>query len=144
MRQIYYSVIAILFILPFKLNAQNNILKKGSVIFKLDNSRNENEPVETAWVILDKYDLTGAGFIKQKFDVTDNKIALENLPVGKYYADIYVKGFYGEHFSCIIKVTKKEKIYAFKLSEVGFYNANTSLIPTESDDYSRTSVVFMK
>jgi hypothetical protein len=144
MRKFYYSAISALTLIPYNMSAQSTSSVNGSVIIKLNNSENNNKPVDSAYIILDRFDLTGAGVVREKYFLIDNNILLENLPVGKYYADIYINGLYSEHFSRIIKVTPKGKIYAFKLSEVGFYNANTSLIPKESDDYSRTSVVFMK
>jgi hypothetical protein len=63
------------------------------VIFTLDNSINGNKPVEAAYVILDKYNRTGAGYVSQKFQVNDNKIIITDLPEGKYYADIFTKDF---------------------------------------------------
>jgi len=144
MRKLYYSIVLLLSFLVCNVNAQTPISRTGSVTFKLDNSKNDNKPVETAYIILDKYDLTGAGFIKEKFYVSNNIILLENLPLGKYYADIYTQGYYKKHFVKIIKVTKKGRSYAFKLEETGFYNPYTVVIPKESNDYSKSSVVFMK
>jgi len=120
------------------------VKNKGYVIFTLDNSINGNKPVEAAYVILDKYNRTGAGYVSQKFQVNDNKIILTDLPEGKYYADIFIQGFYKQHFCRMIKVRKKGKTYTFKLPEVDLYNPDTVVIPKESDDYSKTSVVFMK
>lgn len=144
MRKFYSFIIAALTLLTFEAKAQNNIDVKGAVTIKLDNSKNENQAVEAAYIILDKYDLTGAGVVKEIFDVTDNKISLDNLPVGKYYADIYTKGSYQQHFSKVIKVTKKGKFYTFKMEETEFYTANEVVIPGESNDFSKTSVVRMK
>src|SRR5215831_18089250 len=137
MKKFYAYAILVLPILPINAGAQRDTPQKGRVVFKLDNSKNNNEPVEIAYVILDKYDLTGAGFVKKKIDVADNKIVLENLPLGKYYADIYTKGFYQQHFYTVIKVTQKGKNYIFKLDEIGFYIPGAVVIPRESDDYSK-------
>jgi len=143
MRKLYH-IVTILTLLTFKANAQDNTCVKGSVTIQLDNSKNENKPVEAAYIILDRYDLTGAGVVKEKFDVNDNKISLENLPVGKYYADIYTKGAYTQHFSKVIRVTKKGKFYTFKLDDIEFYNPEEIVIPQESNDFSKTSVVRMR
>ena len=144
MRKFYYPALAALTLMPYSMSAQNNVYTKGLVTFRLDNSENNNKSVDAAFIILDRFDLTGAGVVKEKYDVTDNKISLENLPVGKYYADIFVKGFYNQHFSRIINVTKKGKTYTFKLSEIGFYEAGNAFIPKESNDYSKTSITLMK
>jgi hypothetical protein len=143
MRKLYY-LITVLTFFTLKVNAQCNTSAKGSVIIELDNSKNENQPVEAAYIILDKYNLTGAGLVKERFDVSDNKISLDNLPVGKYYADIYTKGDYKQHFSKVIKVTKKGKLYTFRLDDIEFYNSHEVNIPQESNDFSKTSVVRMK
>jgi hypothetical protein len=144
MRKFYYSVIAAFALLPNGINAQKKFDTKGSVTFRLDNSRNNNNPVDTAYIILDRSDLTGAGIVKSKYEVIGNKILFRNLSVGKYYADIFIQGFYKQHFCRMIKVRKKGKTYTFKLPEVDLYNSDTVVIPKESDDYSKTSVVFMK
>ena len=144
MRKFYYPALAALTLMPHSMSAQNNVYTKGLVTFRLDNSENNNKSVDAAFIILDRFDLTGAGVVKEKYDVTDNKISLENLPAGKYYADIFVKGFYNQHFSRIINVTKKGKTYTFKLSEIGFYEAGNAFIPKESNDYSKTSITLMK
>lgn len=144
MRKFYSFIITALVFLAFEAKAQNNTHVKGSVTVKLDNSKNENQVIESAYIILDKYDLTGAGVVKEKFDVAGNKISLDNLPVGKYYADIYIKGSYKQHFSKVIKVTKKGKLYTFKMEETEFYNPGEGVIPGESNDFSKTSVVRMK
>lgn len=144
MRKIYYSALAALALLPYSMSAQKNIYSNGSVTFRFDNSKNQDRPIGTAYIILDRFDLTGAGIIKEKYYVIDNEISLQNLPVGKYYADVFIKGFYKQYFSKVIKVTNKEKTYTFKLSEVGFYNPRTVAMPKESNDYSKTSVVLMK
>lgn len=144
MKKFYSSVVAILLLFSFNATAQNKDAEKGSVIFKLDNSKNENKPVEAAYIILDKYDLTGAGVVKQVFEVGHNKIVLQNIPVGKYYADIYTKGAFKQHFNGVIKITGKAKSYTFKLEAVSFYESNAVSIPEESDDYFKNSVVLMK
>jgi len=144
MKKFCYSIIAAFAFLPNGMNAQKSFDTKGSVTFKLNNSRNNNQPVDTAYIILDRSDLTGAGIVKAKYEVIDNKISFQNLPVGKYYADIFTKGFFEEHFYRMIKVRKKGKTYTFKLSEVGLYNSGSVVIPKESNDYSKTSIVLMK
>lgn len=144
MRKFYYPALAALTLIPYSMSAQKNIYLKGSVTFVVDNSKNNNKSIDTAYIILDKFDLTGAGVVKEKYCVINNKITLQNLAIGKYYADIFIKGIYKQYFSRIIRVTKKGRTYTFKLSEIGFYDARHVLIPQESNDYSKTSVVFMK
>lgn len=118
--------------------------RKGFVVFKLDNSLNNGKAVNEAFVILDKYDRTAAGYVRQKFDVVDNKIMLSDLPEGKYFADVYLKGNYKQHFSKVITVTKKGSTYTFKLEEADTFIPRKANIPSESNDFSKTSVARMK
>ena len=100
--------------------------------------------MEAAYIVLDRYDLTAAGYVIDKFEVSNNKVVLADLPTGKYYADIYTKGIYKQHFTKVITVSKKGKSYAFKLEEAEMYTPETVIIPSESNDFSQTSVVLMK
>ena len=68
MRKLYYVAITAFSLLAFHVSAQNHVAQMGSVTFKLDNSKNDGKAIEAAYVVLDKYDLTGAGFIKERFD----------------------------------------------------------------------------
>ena len=114
------------------------------MIFTLDNSINGNKPVEAAYIILDKYNRTGAGYVSQKFQVNDNKIIITDLPEGKYYADIFTKGFYKQYFSKVIYVSKKGSNYSFKMEEVRTFTPRKTVMPKESTDFAKTSVVKMK
>ena len=144
--------IAILFFFPFNSFAKRDKSdvaapakeRKGFVVFKLDNSVNDGKRVSEAFVILDKYDRTAAGYVRQKFDVLDNKITISDLPEGKYFADVYLKGNYKQHFSKVITVTKKGSAYTFKLEETDTFIPKKANIPAESNDFSKTSVAKMK
>ncbi|MBG9377824.1 hypothetical protein I5907_16410 [Panacibacter sp. DH6] len=117
---------------------------KGSVVFLLDNSKNNDQSVEAAYIILDKYNRTGAGYVSQKFAVEDNRIVIGDLPEGKYYVDIFTKGSFKQHFSKVIHVTKKGKQYKFVLEEVDFFVPTKARIPKESADFTKTSIVKMR
>ena len=90
MVKLYTGIITLLFLFPAITFAKpgrsdkNIAQSKGFVVFSLDNSKNGNKPVEAAYVILDKYNRTGAGYVSQKFQVNDNKILIADLPEGKY------------------------------------------------------------
>jgi len=152
MKKFYFLLlIAILFIFPFNSFAKRNRSSntdvqehKGFVVLKLDNSKNGGQPIDAAYIILDKYNLTGAGYVSKKVGVTNNQIALKDLPEGKYYADIYTKGIFKQHFSKVIYVSKKGSTYTFKLEETDTYIPNKAYIPSESNDFSKTSVTLMK
>ncbi|MEP6845283.1 MAG: hypothetical protein ABI861_04745 [Panacibacter sp.] len=151
MKKFYPGLIAILFLAPFTSFGKNDHSdsvvqqqRKGFVTFNLNNSINSNKPVDAAYVILDKYDRTGAGYIRQKFEVADNKIIISDLPEGKYFAEIYTKGLYKQHFSKVIKVSKKGSIYTFTMDEISAYVPKKAIIPQESSDFLNTSIVSIK
>jgi hypothetical protein len=150
MRKFYATLFTILSIFPLTgfgkpgHDDKKRDERKGFVKFNLDNAKNDNRPVEAAYVILDKYNLTGAGYINQRFEVTGNKIEIYDLPEGKYYADIYTAGLYRQHFSKVIYVSKKGSVYTFKIEETRLYVPNQAIIPAESNDLSKTTIVRMK
>jgi hypothetical protein len=84
----FYAVlfISILFLFPFNSFAKRDRCdgnaatqnRNGFVVLKLDNSINDGKSINAAYIVLDKYDLTYAGFINQKFDVVDNKIMISD------------------------------------------------------------------
>jgi hypothetical protein len=98
MKKLYRILfISILFLFPFNsfskrdrsdgnATAQN---RKGFVVAKIDNSINDNKPIDAAYIVLDKCDLTAAGYVCQKFDVVDNRTMISDLSERKYYIDIY-------------------------------------------------------
>ena len=67
--------------------------------FHIDNTVNKNNTVDSVLVILDKFDHSGAGIVTKVFyPGANNQIVIEGLPAGKYYAEIYVLGFYKNIF----------------------------------------------
>jgi hypothetical protein len=150
MIKLYAGIITILFLLPLSSFAKKHRSekaieqRKGYVNFKLDNSVNGNKPIEAAYVILDKYNHTGAGYVSRKFEVKDNQILISDLPEGKYYVDIFTKGFYKQYFTKVIYVSKKGSSYTFKLEEVRTFIPKKTVMPSESNNFAKTSVVRMK
>jgi len=102
--------------------------------FRLDNTVNKNNTVDSVLVILDKFDHSGAGFVKKVFyPGADNQVVIEDLPAGKYYAEIYVLGIYKKHFSTIIytdKSAKKNKVN-LQLDYKDVYVPGNANIPAE-------------
>jgi len=84
--------------------------------FHIDNTVNKNNTVDSVLVILDKFDHSGAGIVTKMFyPNVNNQIVIEDLPAGKYYAEIYVMGLYKKHFSSIINTVKSVKKNKVKL-----------------------------
>jgi hypothetical protein len=107
----------------------------SSYAFKIDNSINKNNQVDSVLVILDKFDHTGAGIVRKVFyPNAENKVIIDELPAGKYYAEIYVLGIYKKHFSTVInteKITKKNKL-VLPLDYTDVYVPGSVNIPAEN------------
>ena len=107
----------------------------SSYAFKINNSINNNNQVDSVLVILDKYDHTGAGIVRKVFyPNAENKVIIDELPSGKYYADFYVLGIYKKHFSTVInteKITKKNKL-VLSLDYTDVYVPGNVNIPAEN------------
>ena len=69
------------------------------VTLRFNNNINNNTPVDSVYVILDRWDLNGAGMIKKVYHPKDNVIVLDKIPWGKYYIDVYCLGIYQQSFS---------------------------------------------
>jgi len=105
---------------------------------RLNNEQNNHRAVDSVLVVLDKYDLTGAGVVMEVFYPDENNnITISNLPLGKYYAEIYVFGAERHHFSEVIAVRNsglKKKLtnrINLKLKEVELYVPGTASLPAE-------------
>ncbi|CAN5562709.1 hypothetical protein BH10BAC2_BH10BAC2_33360 [soil metagenome] len=150
MTKLYLTIITILFLFPIKSFSKPDRSdkvtesKKGYVTLKLDNSKNSNKPIEAAYIILDKYNRTGAGYVSKKFEVKDNQVLISDLPEGKYYIDIFTRGFYKQYFTKVIYISKKGSSYTFTLEEVRTFTPRKTVMPKESNDFAKTSVVHMK
>lgn len=102
--------------------------------FHIDNTVNKNNTVDSVLVILDKFDRSGAGIVTKVFyPGANNQVVIEDLPAGKYYAEVYVLGLYKKHFSSVIttdKSTKKNKV-KLHLDYKDVYTPGSASIPAE-------------
>ncbi|MFT3935647.1 MAG: hypothetical protein QM726_18610 [Chitinophagaceae bacterium] len=116
---------------------RNKENKKNGVTytFHIDNTVNKNNTVDSVLIILDKYDLSGAGFVRQVFYPDEkNHIIIEDLPVGRYYAEVYVLGNYRKHFSSVIRTVKanRKNKARFQLDFKDTYTSGNASIPVEN------------
>ena len=90
-----------------------------AIIITLNNNSNHNKPVDSVYIILDRYDRTGAGIVKQVFYPINNKISF-SIPKGKYYVDIFCLGLHDkEHFGKIINAKSNK---GSKLALLGWHS----------------------
>ncbi len=125
-----------------KTGTENQPVQNYTIQF--DNSANKIKTVDSALIILDKYDHTGAGVVINIFytDSTD-QLVLTGIPEGKYYAEIITFGVKRQHFSKVITVTgapakkKKSKKNAvpntttIRLDYMDTYMVGNAVIPPE-------------
>ncbi len=123
----FYALLLYLFFAANISKAQQQQASSGSVSIHLDDSKYTNLTISKAIIVLDKYDRTGAGIVQDMFDVVNKTITLNDVPEGKYYADICTVSVYRQQFHLIIKVKKKTtNYYKVKLDNVVYYPAAES------------------
>ena len=116
----------------------NKIAGKSSSVnytLHIDNAVNSNNTVDSVLVILDKFDRSGAGIVTKVFyPDASNHFIIEDLPAGKYYAEIYVMGLYKKHFSSVIKAKKsvRNNTANLKLDYSDVYMPGSASIPEEN------------
>ena len=101
--------------------------------------------VDSALIILDKFDLTGAGVVMKVVAVdSTHQLNLTEVPPGKYYADIYTYGLCRQYIPVVITVTgnsKKQKTNStnITIADADSYVRGQAVIPPE--DLRRFSYV---
>jgi hypothetical protein len=106
----------------------------GHFTFKLKNVSRTPIFIDSALIVLDKYDLTGAGIVQQMVAVDDkNQLQLAGVPVGKYYAGIYTYGLRKEYISLVITVSNQSKKHKkVSVTETDLYVKKKVPIPAEN------------
>lgn len=96
--------------------------------------------VDSALIVLDKFDRTGAGVVIQRvIPDENNRLTLTDVPAGKYYAGIYTYGLQREYFSIVIEVEKprrkkrrdRNKV-VIRISDTDRYIPGMAVIPPEN------------
>ena len=114
----------------------------GTIIIALQNASDKLSKIDSVFVIFDRYDLRGAGVIKQVFyPDLENQIRV-CLPKGKYYLNIYCLGIYNkEAFDRIVsaKPRKNQKIF-LRLQASALYHQGSARLPLEHFDPSHLAI----
>ncbi len=114
----------------------------GTVTITLQNAADKLSKIDSVFVIFDRFDLRGAGVIKQVFyPDLENQIRV-SLPKGKYYVNIYCLGIYNkEGFDRIVlaKPRKNHKIF-LRLQASALYHRGTARLPVEHFDPSHLAI----
>jgi hypothetical protein len=125
--------------------AYDSIPKKdsGTVTIRLQNAADKLSKIDSVFVIFDRYDLRGAGVVKQVFyPDMDNQIQV-SLPKGKYYLNIFCLGIYNkEGFDRIVsaKPNKNHKIF-LRLQQSALFQLGRARMPEDHFDPSHLAIL---
>jgi hypothetical protein len=114
----------------------------STVIITLQNAADKLSKIDSVFVIFDRFDLRGAGVVKKIFypDI-ENQIRV-NLPIGKYFINIYCLGLYNkEGFDRIVstKPKKNNKIF-LRLQASALYQQGSARIPADHFDPTHLAI----
>lgn len=115
----------------------------GTVVITLQNASDKLSKIDSVFVIFDRYDLRGAGVIKEVFypDI-ENRIRVI-LPKGKYFLIIYCLGIFNkESFERIITTkSSRERNILLRLQVSALYKPGMARIPPDHFDPSHLAIL---
>jgi hypothetical protein len=139
------TITAILLMAACRAYANDSIPSKDSstITITLQNSSDKLSKIDSVFVIFDRFDLRGAGVVKQVFypDI-DNQIHI-SLPKGKYYVNIFCLGIYNkEGFDRIVsaKPNKNHKIF-LRLQQSALFQLGLPHLPDDHFDPSHLAIL---
>jgi hypothetical protein len=114
----------------------------GTVTISLQNASDKLSKIDSVFIIFDRYDLRGAGVVKQVFyPDKDNRIKI-SLPKGKYYLNIYCLGIYNKvAFDRIVsaKPNKNHKVF-LRLQQSALFQLGLVHMPDDHFDPSHLAI----
>ena len=114
----------------------------GTITISLQNASEKLSKIDSVFIILDRYDLRGAGVVKQIFyPDMDNRITI-TLPKGKYYMNIYCLGIYNKiAFNRVVsaKPNKNRKIF-LRMQQASLYHSGLINFPDDHFDPSHLAI----
>ncbi len=136
-------LIPALFLHTFPLKAQRKQDPDSvKVSLKLGKKSKAQIPVDSAFIIFDKYNLNGAGIVYKVYRVSSDHIELENVPVGKYYIDVFCYGPARQRLTKTVYLSSRRKInkIRFKPKSTELYAPGEAFIPPEKISPTRLKV----
>ena len=114
----------------------------STITIKLQNAADKLSKIDSVYIIFDRYDLRGAGVIKQVYYPDPENQVQFNLPVGKYYVDIYCLGIYNKiGFNRIVTArSRKNKKIFLLLQQSAIYHRGNARMPLEHFDPSHLAI----
>jgi len=117
----------------------------GMVTILLQNAYDKLSRIDSVYLVIDRYDLRGAGVIKQVYyPDPENKVSLK-VPSGKYYMNIYCLGIYNkECFDRVITAKrKKNRMIFLRLQNSALYLQGLARIPADHFDPSKLAIMHL-
>ena len=115
----------------------------GTITIMLQNASDKLSKIDSVFLIFDRFDLRGAGIVKQVFyPDADNQIRV-SLPKGKYYINIYCLGIYNKEAFDRIASTKPEKNQKIflRLQASAIYHQGSARFPLEHFDPAHLAIL---
>jgi hypothetical protein len=114
----------------------------STIIILLQNASDKLSKIDSVFIIMDRYDLRGAGVVKQIFypDI-DNRIKI-GLPKGKYYMNIYCLGIYNKvAFNRVVSAkSKKNHKILLLLQQAALFQLGLANLPDDHFDPSHLAI----
>jgi hypothetical protein len=126
-----------------KANSKKAVLNAGSVRFQFNALATADDHQDSALVIFDRYDHTGAGVVYQMF-ATDSThgISIENVPAGKYYVTVQFRGLHRDRMEMLVTVKsqKNGKVH-IKLDDAEAFSKEKVKIPAYNPSFSDMAIL---
>jgi hypothetical protein len=115
-----------------------------NVLIRLHPRNPKNPVVDSALVIFDRFDRTGAGTVKRIYHLNNNQFTIPKVPEGKYYISIYCMGFYHDVFNDLMFISKRHSNnLRYKLKSSDEYIPGTFL-PDMEIDFTNLAITNIK
>jgi hypothetical protein len=106
------------------------------------NNYSSNPYSDSALIIFDRYDHTGAGIIKKVYQPVDGQILVSKVPPGKYYIDVFCLGINREIFSELTFVNNRHSnVFNYTVKKTGSSMPGMASIPMEKIDISKLQIL---
>ena len=138
MKTVLILLLCIPWLIPKNVSAQKSSSDSISVTILL---KNKNLVVDSVFIIFDRYDLTGAGVIKNIYYPSRNQVVIEKVPKGKYYVDVHCIGIGHQNYTKVSTIgRRRSNKVTVPLETYGVYIPGTAIIPASIIDINNLVV----
>jgi len=126
-----------------KASSNKAVLNAGSVRFQFNALAAADDHQDSALVIFDRFDHTGAGIVYQVFGTdSTHGISIENVPAGKYYVTVQFRGLHRDRMEMLVtvKAQKNGKVH-IKLDDAEAYSRENVKIPAYNPSFHDMAIL---